>query len=95
MVEKWLLQVQEGMIQSLKDVMIRAVTGYTQVPRAQWVIDWPGQVVIAASSIYWTTDVSSAIVNGTLKVRICGYEYPFFLLFILLLLLLLLPAGIS
>ena len=72
--EKWLLQVQEGMIQSLKDVMIRAVTGYTQVPRTQWVIEWPGQVVIAASSIYWTADVSNAIVNGTLKVSICVCE---------------------
>ena len=70
----------------MKDVMIRAVTGYTQVPRTQWVIEWPGQVVIAASSIYWTADVSNAIVNGTLKVSICvceGFircEHPFFLL---------------
>lgn len=65
------MQVQEGMIESLRDVMIRAVTAYAEVPRPRWVLEWSGQVVIAVSSIYWTTDVNNAIVNGTLKVCIC------------------------
>ena len=68
MVEKWLLQVQYVMIRSLKDVMAEAVEAYPKVPRKQWVLDWPGQVVIAASSIYWTEEVNEAITNGTMKV---------------------------
>lgn len=69
MVEKWLLQVQEVMIVSLKDVTAQAVAAYEDEPRVQWVVEWPGQVVLAGTSIYWTRDVAAAIQNGTLKVR--------------------------
>lgn len=68
MVEKWLLQVQEVMIVSLRDVMAQAVGAYEAEPRVQWVVEWPGQVVLAGTSIYWTRDVAAAIRNGTLKV---------------------------
>ena len=68
MVEKWLLCVQQVMIKSLCDVMGQSVEAYLTTPREKWVLEWPGQVVIAASSIYWTEDVSDAIRNGTLKV---------------------------
>lgn len=69
MVEKWLLQVQEVMIISLRDVMAQSVAAYESEPRVQWVVEWPGQVVLAGTSIYWTRDVAAAIRNGTLKVR--------------------------
>lgn len=70
MVEKWLLQVQQTMIISLKDVMSNAVTAYSQDPRRKWVLDWPGQIIIAASTVYWTTDVTNAIEHGALRVAI-------------------------
>ena len=70
MVEKWLLQVQHAMIQSLKDVSAEAVKAYPDTPRKSWVLEWPGQIVIAASSIYWTEEVTDAITNGTMKVRV-------------------------
>ena len=66
--EKWLLQVQQTMIVSLKDVTSKAVAAYTEEPRKSWVLQWPGQVVIAAGTVYWTTDVTNAIERGTLKV---------------------------
>ena len=68
MVEKWLLQVQQTMVISLKDVMTNAVAAYAQDPRRKWVLEWPGQIIIAASTVYWTADVTSAIEQGTLKV---------------------------
>ena len=74
MVEKWLLQVQETMILSLQDVMKESVTAYEEKPRDKWVLEWPGQVVIAASTIYWTKDVTDAIESGTLKVHSCLEE---------------------
>uniref|UniRef100_A0A8C4XVJ4 Dynein axonemal heavy chain 3 n=1 Tax=Falco tinnunculus TaxID=100819 RepID=A0A8C4XVJ4_FALTI len=40
-----------------------------KVPRKTWVLQWPGQVVICVSSIYWTEEVSEAIRKGTLLVR--------------------------
>lgn len=42
---------------------------FFKVPRKTWVLQWPGQVVICVSSIYWTEEVSVAIRKGTLPVR--------------------------
>uniref|UniRef100_A0A8C2U959 Dynein axonemal heavy chain 3 n=1 Tax=Coturnix japonica TaxID=93934 RepID=A0A8C2U959_COTJA len=38
-----------------------------KVPRKAWVLQWPGQVVICVSTIYWTEAVSEAITKGTLQ----------------------------
>ncbi|NXN32332.1 DYH3 protein, partial [Nycticryphes semicollaris] len=66
MVEKWLLQVEEMMLASVRQVLQDGIKGYIKVPRKTWVLQWPGQVVICVSSIYWTEEVSEAIRNGTL-----------------------------
>ncbi|XP_069036813.1 dynein axonemal heavy chain 3 isoform X3 [Lepisosteus oculatus] len=66
MVEKWLLQVEEMMLGSVRQVIQEGVKEYVQVPRRKWVLQWPGQVVICASSIYWTSEVSEAIQRNTL-----------------------------
>ena len=42
--EKWLIQVEEVMINSLKKVTEDAVNAYYQTPRGKWVQEWPGQV---------------------------------------------------
>lgn len=66
MVEKWLIQVEQQMLNSLKDVINRAVVDYGQTKRREWVLKWPGQVILCADSIFWTAEVSEAIRNGTL-----------------------------
>ncbi|NXW28891.1 DYH3 protein, partial [Phaetusa simplex] len=66
MVEKWLLQVEEMMLASVRQVLQDGIRGYIKVPRKAWVLQWPGQVVICVSSIYWTEEVSEAIRKGTL-----------------------------
>lgn len=38
------------------------------MPRKEWVLQWPGQVVICASSIFWTKEVAEAIENNSLPV---------------------------
>uniref|UniRef100_A0A8B9DMU0 Dynein axonemal heavy chain 3 n=1 Tax=Anser cygnoides TaxID=8845 RepID=A0A8B9DMU0_ANSCY len=67
MVEKWLLQVEEMMLASVRQVLQDGIKGYIEVPRKTWVLQWPGQVVICVSSIYWTEEVSEAITKGTLR----------------------------
>ncbi|KAG9476993.1 hypothetical protein GDO78_002401 [Eleutherodactylus coqui] len=67
MVEKWLLQVEENMLASMRQVIYNGIEGYVEVPRKQWVLQWPGQVIICVSSIYWTKEVSGAITEGTLS----------------------------
>ncbi|KAK1880668.1 Dynein heavy chain 3 axonemal [Dissostichus eleginoides] len=66
MVEKWLLQVEKLMLKSVRHVIHQGVMQYTELPRKKWVLQWPGQVVICASSIFWTTEVSEAIQNNSL-----------------------------
>uniref|UniRef100_A0A8C3L813 Dynein axonemal heavy chain 3 n=1 Tax=Chrysolophus pictus TaxID=9089 RepID=A0A8C3L813_CHRPC len=67
MVEKWLLQVEEMMLASVRQVLQDGIGAYVKVPRKAWVLQWPGQVVICVSSIYWTEAVSEAIRKGTLQ----------------------------
>ncbi|XP_050953838.1 dynein axonemal heavy chain 3 [Labeo rohita] len=67
MVEKWLLQVENTMLMSIRDVIKRGMEQYSEMPRNKWVLLWPGQVVICASCIYWTSEVSDAIQNNTLS----------------------------
>uniref|UniRef100_A0A8C0VQ27 Dynein axonemal heavy chain 3 n=1 Tax=Cyanistes caeruleus TaxID=156563 RepID=A0A8C0VQ27_CYACU len=67
MVEKWLLQVEEMMLASVKQVLQGGIKGYSQVPRKEWVLQWPGQAVICVSSIYWTEEVSEAIRKKALQ----------------------------
>uniref|UniRef100_A0A8I3RUY3 Dynein axonemal heavy chain 3 n=1 Tax=Canis lupus familiaris TaxID=9615 RepID=A0A8I3RUY3_CANLF len=54
MVEKWLQQVEQMMLASMREVIRLGI----EVPRNQWVLQWPGQVVICVSSIFWTKEVS-------------------------------------
>lgn len=38
--------------------MAEAVLSYPQTKRVEWVLDWPGQVVLAGDLIYWTSEVT-------------------------------------
>ena len=49
--EKWLIQVEEVMINSLKKVTEDAVNAYYQTPRGKWVQEWPGQVKCKSQTI--------------------------------------------
>ncbi|XP_052058680.1 dynein axonemal heavy chain 3-like isoform X1 [Mytilus californianus] len=66
LVERWLSQVEEVMKLSLRVVSAKAVQAYTKKPRCEWVLEWPGQIVLAASQIHWTSEVTQAITGGYL-----------------------------
>ncbi|MEQ2235692.1 hypothetical protein ILYODFUR_004863 [Ilyodon furcidens] len=68
MVEKWLLEVESLMLKSVRHVIHQGVIEYAEVPRKKWVLQWPGQVVICASSIFWTSEVCEAIQSNSLPV---------------------------
>lgn len=53
-----IVKVEEVMKLSLKEVMKKAVKEYPTIPRKDWVVKWPGQVVLAASQIHWTSEVT-------------------------------------
>ncbi|KIZ03382.1 Dynein heavy chain 3, axonemal [Monoraphidium neglectum] len=63
-VEKWLVQVESGMVESMRQVVTQGVAAYAPERRGEWVLKWPGQVVLAVTAIFWTQDVSAAISAG-------------------------------
>ncbi|KAJ3406762.1 Dynein heavy chain 7, axonemal [Chytriomyces hyalinus] len=63
-VERWLLGVEKGMLESVKSVVSEAYYAFFTKPRNEWVLDWPGQVVLCVSSIFWTIGMEKAIVAG-------------------------------
>lgn len=43
---------------SLREVMGKAVNAYPNTKRNEWVLQWPGQIVLAASQVHWTAEVT-------------------------------------
>ncbi|XP_060544998.1 dynein axonemal heavy chain 12 [Pantherophis guttatus] len=63
-VEKWLIQVEDIMLKSIHDVITRSRLAYPESPRKDWVREWPGQVVLCVSQMFWTSEVHEAIASG-------------------------------
>uniref|UniRef100_A0A8P4KIS1 Dynein axonemal heavy chain 2 n=1 Tax=Dicentrarchus labrax TaxID=13489 RepID=A0A8P4KIS1_DICLA len=65
-VEVWLCEVEKTMRITLRDclsdclVALKKMTGQ----RDKWVKNWPGQMVITASQIQWTTDVTKSLITN-------------------------------
>jgi hypothetical protein len=68
MVEKWLSQLEQQMMQSVKDSCKMAVQDYFSSPWRKWVLDWPGQAVICGNCVQWTAEVIDAMENRKLPV---------------------------
>uniref|UniRef100_A0A8C3KVW3 Dynein axonemal heavy chain 12 n=1 Tax=Calidris pygmaea TaxID=425635 RepID=A0A8C3KVW3_9CHAR len=63
-VEKWLIQVEENMLKSIRDVIARSRMAYLETERKRWVLEWPGQVVLCVSQMFWTSEVHEVLCNG-------------------------------
>lgn len=60
------------MVESLREVCKQGVHSYANTPREKWVLEWPGQVVLVVTGVYWTREVGEAMASkekGTLQVR--------------------------
>ncbi|CAB1414971.1 unnamed protein product [Pleuronectes platessa] len=65
-VEVWLCDVEKVMRTTLKDCLndcLLALKRMTQ-QRDKWVRDWPGQMLITACQIQWTTDVEKSLITS-------------------------------
>ncbi|NXD86338.1 DYH9 protein, partial [Halcyon senegalensis] len=59
-VEVWLNHVLDSMRATVRDEMMEAVTAYEEKPREQWLFDYPAQVALSCTQIWWTTEVGIA-----------------------------------
>ncbi|XP_056673432.1 dynein axonemal heavy chain 9 isoform X2 [Monodelphis domestica] len=56
-VELWLNNVLNHMRATVRHEMTEGVTAYEEKPREQWLFDYPAQVALTCTQIWWTTEV--------------------------------------
>ncbi|XP_012147752.1 dynein heavy chain 3, axonemal isoform X3 [Megachile rotundata] len=57
LVERWLCQVEQLMVASLRDIAEESIIAYFTAIREEWILSWPSQIVICVSQIHWTSEV--------------------------------------
>ena len=68
-VENWLNGVMDAMRATVRHQLSEATVTYEEKPRDQWLFDYPAQVALCGTQIWWTTEVNMAF--GRLEE---GYE---------------------
>ncbi|KAL9652089.1 hypothetical protein ABK040_015890 [Willaertia magna] len=66
-VEVWLKEVERVMMKSVKEQISKSILDYVSTPRGDWVLRWPGQVVILGSQVYWTKEITQSLNEGGYK----------------------------
>ena len=64
-VEKWLLQLESIQWDSLRTLTVASLDEYTKISRSDWILNWPAQVVLCVSAVYWTSECTTALRDGT------------------------------
>ncbi|XP_043471037.1 dynein beta chain, ciliary [Leptopilina heterotoma] len=59
-VEVWLNRLQMAMRVSIRHYFSESVVLYEEKPREQWLFDYPAQVSLCGTQIWWTTEVTLA-----------------------------------
>lgn len=60
-VEKWLKQVEDQMLISLKSETVKSCKNYLEINRTNWILNWPGMIVLSVSQIYWASEIEMRI----------------------------------
>ena len=66
-VEKWLLEVEERMFSSIHQQTQLGLEDYAGKERHEWVLQWPGMVVLVVTGMFWTKGVEDALNTGDVK----------------------------
>ncbi|KAJ9587065.1 hypothetical protein L9F63_028363, partial [Diploptera punctata] len=66
-VEDWLVKVEESMKNTVRSTIGDSLDDIEIRPRTDWVLQWPGQIVIVGSQTAWTSGVEEGIHTNTLS----------------------------
>ena len=56
----WLNRLLDKQCKTVLHWLTEAVQAYEEKPREQWILDFPGQIALTGSQIWWTTEVNIA-----------------------------------
>lgn len=59
-VEIWLNRIQDAMRSTIRHCIGEAIVTYEEKARDQWLFDYPAQVSLCGTQIWWTTEVNIA-----------------------------------
>ncbi|XP_066487525.1 dynein axonemal heavy chain 11 [Tiliqua scincoides] len=59
-VETWLNRLEKMMCETVRQRITEAVAVYEEKPREQWILDYPAQIALTSSQIWWAADVEMA-----------------------------------
>ncbi|CAK9798694.1 Dynein axonemal heavy chain 7 [Anthophora quadrimaculata] len=62
-VERWLVQVEEQMVKSIRHEIHMSYLDYEVNKRVVWVRIWPGMVVLCVAQIYWSMEVQNSLMT--------------------------------
>lgn len=54
------MQLEQTMKATVRHCIMAAIAAYEEKPRELWLLDFPAQVALTSSQIWWTTDVGIA-----------------------------------
>jgi dynein heavy chain len=61
LVEIWIKEVEDSMRQSLNIEASKAIKDYKNISRSEFIRNFPGQIVLVVSNIFWTSEVTQVI----------------------------------
>eukprot|EP00762_Andalucia_godoyi_P004499 ANDGO_05184.mRNA.1 Dynein-1-beta heavy chain len=60
-VESWLTEVEKSMRVTLKKLLKTTLQSMKGSKKEKWIKDWPGQLLITAGQVFWTTECTKAL----------------------------------
>jgi dynein heavy chain, axonemal len=66
-VERWLIEVEECMLKSTRECIIKALNDYPKKERRDWVCLHKGQAVLCAGMTFWTRGAEDKMINSGRK----------------------------
>lgn len=75
-VENWLALVEHSMVNTVRVTLGKSLNDLMSREKKEWVLCWPGQVVIACSQTFWTTGLifPQLTFNNLLEKQFVGVE---------------------
>jgi dynein heavy chain, axonemal len=63
-VERWLLEIESIQWDSIRSLTVQSIEQYTKIARKEWILNWPAQIILGVSCVFWTAEVTKALSVG-------------------------------